>query len=80
MNRSFVIRIDMDNAAFEEDAEDELARILDDLAVRLATRRYQVGVDLDQNRTRVGIWDVNGNLVGRAQVVTHTAGGGLLSI
>ena len=55
------IEITMDNAAFENDTGDEVARILSKLAARLADG------PLD-NEFKIGLLDYNGNRVGEVKV------------
>ena len=54
-----VIEIEMNNAAFEEeDGRTEAARIL-----RLLAEDLETG-----SRTRMGLYDINGNTVGTARI------------
>lgn len=55
------IKIEMGNAAFEQDPAGELARILRDLADKLEDRGFAVG-------NSIKLSDFNGNTVGSAEV------------
>lgn len=56
------IVIQMDNAAFEDDPSVELARILQELAVRVT------GASLDKYFPLLSLRDINGNCVGELEV------------
>ena len=62
--RKFELKFDMENAAFEEAPELELARILRDLAARIEVSGAGVP-------SEYVIRDVNGNRVGEAYVLTE---------
>lgn len=55
------ITIDMNNAAFEGNNGDEVARILRDLADRKQFCTLSIG-------DRENVWDINGNTVGKMEV------------
>jgi hypothetical protein len=66
----FRILIDVENAAFSGDPRDEIARILDDLTCRLqAEPGFAIGEEL---RNGIPLRDINGNTVGRAQLLNST--------
>ena len=52
--RAFTLRVEMNNAAFEDQPVTELTRIL-----------YEVGVSLETGRLKGNVRDSNGNTVGR---------------
>lgn len=59
----FVLAINMDNAAFEDDAGDELRRILRHLSRDIIGDHPEVGDDgrvRDANGNTVGAWHVDG--------------------
>jgi hypothetical protein len=62
----FTLTITTDNAAFEEDARGEVARILRALATRID----------DGSETLGGLYDGNGNRVGRFVFEADAAGDG----
>lgn len=53
----FIARLDMDNAAFEDRAATELARILENIA-RKVKRGDDAGKIMDVNGNSVGSWEV----------------------
>ena len=57
----YLIRIDTGNAAFDENRECELARIL-----------RSVSHTLENGRTNMTLLDINGNKVGSAKLVTKS--------
>ena len=58
---TLVIKIDLGNAAFEDDGPGEVARILADLATRLPDL-------LDQAGGKLSLHDANGNYCGEASM------------
>lgn len=55
MNMQFVVHMNVDNAVFSEDMTGEIRRVLETCMKRL-----------DQGRTYIPLYDVNGNQVGFA--------------
>lgn len=60
----FAIEINLDNAAFDDDREGELARILEKLA-QFVCRDYQLDDGLGVPWM---VFDINGNMIGSATV------------
>jgi hypothetical protein len=61
----FVVSIETDNAAFEDAPENEIARILSELADKVEGRGMAVVTVFGSLTLR----DINGNIVGKAEVV-----------
>jgi len=60
------IKIEMDNAAFDDGPATELARILSELA-KCCADDFRLGVGFDQS-----VRDLNGNTVGRMRIMGET--------
>lgn len=61
--RGFVVEINMENAAFDDEPMTEVARILRDLATKCETGACRDNGDLrDINGNTVGVYNVNARL------------------
>ena len=60
----FKLKISTDNAAFEDDAGHEIARILRELADKMSASGFRVDTFENDYNERGNLRDINGNTVG----------------